>query len=69
MPRETTPSAWRTSRNGFAEVARLRGDVERASTLLAEARERYAVRDDALAVADVEKRLHDLAKEQLSERK
>ena len=32
---------------GLAEVALLRGDVERAAALLADARERYASRDDA----------------------
>ena len=42
---------------GLAEVALLRGDEEHASALLADARERYASRDDALGVADVEERL------------
>jgi hypothetical protein len=42
---------------GLAEIALLRGDVERASALLADARERYAARDDALGVEDVEARL------------
>ena len=42
---------------GLAEVALLRGDAERASALLADARDRYAARDDALGVADVEERL------------
>ncbi len=45
---------------GLAEVALLRGDRERACALLADARERYAARDDALGVADVEERLRDL---------
>ena len=40
---------------GLAEVALLRGDVERAAALLADARDRYAARDDALGVADVER--------------
>jgi hypothetical protein len=40
----------------------LRGDVDRASALLADARERYAARDDTLGVANVEERLRGLAK-------
>ncbi len=47
---------------GLAEVAALRGDAERASALLAQARDHYAARDDAVGVADVEARLHSLAK-------
>jgi tetratricopeptide (TPR) repeat protein len=54
---------------GLAEVALLRGDVERASALLLDARERYAARDDALGVADVEERLRGLANDPLSPRK
>lgn len=54
---------------GLAEVALLRGDPGLARTLLAEARDRYATRDDALGVADVEERLRGLAKEGLSPRK
>ena len=54
---------------GLAEVALLRDDVERARALLGEARDRYAARDDALGVADVEERLRGLAKEALSPRK
>ena len=50
---------------GLAEVALLRGDTVRAATLLTEARERYAARDDAIAVAEVEKRLRDLDKHPL----
>ncbi|MFL5863075.1 MAG: ATP-binding protein [Solirubrobacteraceae bacterium] len=51
---------------GLAEVALLRDDVPRARALLGEARDRYAARDDARGVADVEERLHELAKEALS---
>ena len=40
----------------------LRGDVERASALLADARARYAARDDALGVANIDERLRSLAK-------
>ncbi len=54
---------------GLAEVELLRGDVERANALLVDARDRYAARDDALGVADVEERLRGLAKERLSRRK
>ena len=42
---------------GLAEIAVLRGDEQRAVALLAEARDRYAARHDALGVADVEERL------------
>ncbi len=35
----------------------LRGDLKRACALFADARDRYAARDDALGVADVEERL------------
>ena len=48
---------------GLAEAALLRDDVERAQALLGEARDRYAARDDALGVAEVEERLRSLAKE------
>jgi predicted Zn-dependent protease len=34
---------------GLAEVAVLRGEVERAAVLLADARDRYAVRDERSA--------------------
>jgi len=54
---------------GLAEVAQLRDDVERARALLAEAGDRYAARDDALGVADVEERLRGLAKRALRPRK
>ncbi|HEY6016829.1 MAG TPA: tetratricopeptide repeat protein, partial [Gaiellaceae bacterium] len=47
---------------GLAEVALLRGDVERASELLTDARGRYAARDDALGLADVDERVRSLAK-------
>jgi predicted ATPase len=45
---------------GLAEVALLRGQTERAFGLLSEARERYAARDDAVGVADVDERLAGL---------
>jgi predicted ATPase len=45
---------------GLAEVAGLRGDAGRASQLLADARERYAARDYAQGVADVDERLGSL---------
>ena len=45
---------------GLAEVALLRGQTERAYGLLSEARERYAARDDAVGVADVDERLAGL---------
>ena len=47
---------------GLAEVAVLRGDDERAVELLSDARDRYALRDDALGVASVDQRLAQLAK-------
>ena len=42
---------------GLAEVALLRGDEQRASVLLADARERYSARDDAVGEADAQERL------------
>jgi hypothetical protein len=48
--------------SGLAEVAVLRGDPEEAAVLLEEARDRYAVRDDVLGVANAEERLRSLAK-------
>ena len=45
---------------GLAEVALLRGDLEQAATLLGDAGERYASRDDQIGVAEVEKRLAGL---------
>jgi predicted ATPase len=42
---------------GLAQVAVIRGERERARKLLHEARERYAARDDAVGVADIDKRL------------
>jgi hypothetical protein len=51
---------------GLAGVALLRVDVEQASVLLADARDRFAARHVALGVADVEERLRDLAKDALS---
>ena len=47
---------------GLAEVALLRGDVDRASALLDDARDRYAARDDASGVASVDERLRSIAK-------
>ena len=47
---------------GLAEVALLRGDVEQAETYFAEARDRYAARDDALGVSSIDERLAQLAK-------
>ncbi len=54
---------------GLAEVALLQGDEERGTELLLDARERYAARNDALGVADVERRLDGIAKDGLSARK
>ena len=63
MLRETQRERWiANTLTGLAEVAVLRGDVERAAVLLADARDRYAVRDDALGVASVDERLAQLAK-------
>jgi hypothetical protein len=45
---------------GLAEVALLRGDEERAAELFAEARDRYASKQDALAVETIEDRLATL---------
>ena len=45
---------------GLAEIALLRDDVNGASALLQDARERYAARDDALGVADVEGRMREV---------
>jgi hypothetical protein len=42
---------------GLSDVALLRGDADRATALLQEARERYVLRDDGAGVADVETRL------------
>jgi tetratricopeptide (TPR) repeat protein len=47
---------------GLADVAALRGDVERAAALFADARDRYASTDDTAGVASVETRLSALAK-------
>jgi tetratricopeptide (TPR) repeat protein len=46
--------------SGLAEVALQRGNVERASSLLADARSRYAARHDASGVASVEERFAEL---------
>lgn len=45
---------------GLAEVALLRGDRERARALFAQAGDRYAARADAVGVAEVGERLHEL---------
>ena len=45
---------------GLAEVAAQRGNTDHAIALLAEARERYADRHDALGAAGVEQRLGSL---------
>ncbi len=47
---------------GLGEVALLRGDTERAAELFVEARQRYAARDDALGVAEIDRRLATLGK-------
>ncbi len=46
---------------GLAEVAVQRGDAEHARVLLLDAQERYAARHDVRGVADVERRLGELA--------
>jgi tetratricopeptide (TPR) repeat protein len=48
--------------SSLAELAVLRGDLGRAAALLADARDRYAARDYASGVANVEERLRLLAK-------
>jgi tetratricopeptide (TPR) repeat protein len=42
---------------GLAEVALLRGDRQQARALFTDARDRYAARDDAIGVAEVDERL------------
>ena len=54
---------------GLAELALLRGEADRAATLLVDARDRYLARDDALGVAEVDERLGALAKQGLSDGK
>ena len=54
---------------GLAEVARLRGNVQEASELLADARSRYDARDDVPGLIDVRERMRSLAKKPLSEGK
>ena len=44
---------------GLAEVALLRGDRERAGELFAEARDRYASKQDAQGVATIELRARE----------
>ena len=51
---------------GLAEVSLLRGDPAEAIRLLHDARDRYAARDDAVGVADVEQRLAEVADAALS---
>jgi predicted ATPase len=51
---------------GLAEIALLRGDDQHARALLLDARGRYAERHDALGVADVDRRLSELANRVLS---
>ena len=51
-----------TTLAALAEVALARGETDRAAELLADARARYASRDDALGVASVDERLARLAK-------
>lgn len=46
--------------SGLAEIALRRGDVERAGALLADARARYAARDDLHGVATVDEQLAQL---------
>jgi hypothetical protein len=61
---ETQGERWiANTLSGLAEVALLRGDLDQASALLADARDRYAARDDALGVSNVEERLRSLAKD------
>jgi hypothetical protein len=47
---------------GLAEIAYRRGEAEHAAALLAEARERYAAGHDRMGVAEVERRLREVAK-------
>jgi hypothetical protein len=47
-------------------VAALKGDPDRAATLFADARDRYASTDDDRGVASVEEQLRSLAKAPLS---
>ena len=44
----------------LAEVAVLQGDPQRATGLLADARERYAAKHDAVGVSTVDKRIRSL---------
>jgi hypothetical protein len=50
---------------GLAEVAVHRGDIDEATVLLEDARDRYAARDDAQGVEHVEERLRSIAKSPL----
>ncbi len=47
---------------GLAEVALLRGDIDQAAAYFADARARYAARDDALGIASIDDRVAELAK-------
>jgi predicted ATPase len=61
---ETQRERWiANTLSGLAEVALLRGDVDRASALLADARGRFAARDDSSGVAHVDERLSSIAKD------
>jgi tetratricopeptide (TPR) repeat protein len=51
---------------GLAEIALLGGDSQKAASLFDEAGDRYAARDDAIGVAEVGRRLRELAKDSLS---
>ena len=63
---ETQRQRWIASTlAGLAEVAIQRGDPALATERLEAARERYASRDDAIGVAEVESRLQELDKSPL----
>jgi predicted ATPase/DNA-binding SARP family transcriptional activator len=58
---ETQRERWLANTlSGLAEVALLRGDAEQASAFFAEARMRYAARDDDVSVASIDERLASL---------
>jgi predicted ATPase len=68
--KETQRERWlANTAAGLAEIALLRGDTDRAAELLADARGRYAARDDELGVAAVDEQVAGLAKATLSARK
>jgi predicted ATPase len=63
---ETQRQRWIASTlAALAEVAVLEGDAERATSLLLDARKRYASRDDALGVTTIDERLRSVAKQPL----